>query len=394
MTAYLSRTLMDPTEDFVKQIKDVLDNLYDFAHLQRHPLAEELILNHALPGETAGQCLRRHVINAVEKLNPGGDLSLRTPQARGYNLLHLRYVEGMTIQEAAYEVGISERQAYRHLISVRESLASILWRQFPEFHNTHAAPEVELSDPPPTSTPPVNIKELVEHAHRAVVRLAEQRALRIDMQLCERPIILSANRTIAKQVLINLLSRCIQHSNGDHLTLKLTCNSQGSLLTLTFAASGEFDTDPVVNELIGQLGWTIQHHPEDKAQVSIVLDFLHQQPVLLVIDDEENLGELVERYLTDHPFQIVREASGKDGLAKAQTMRPTLIILDVMMPGMDGWEVLQRLQSNPRTASIKVLICSIFNDPELALSLGASGFLAKPFNQQDLLKMLAQLGVF
>jgi CheY-like chemotaxis protein len=74
-------------------------------------------------------------------------------------------------------------------------------------------------------------------------------------------------------------------------------------------------------------------------------------------------------------------------------MLPDAIILDVMMPEMDGWEFLQRLRARPETALIPVVICSIFNDPELAYSLGASLYLPKPVSRDNVLKALRQLGV-
>jgi len=61
------------------------------------------------------------------------------------------------------------------------------------------------------------------------------------------------------------------------------------------------------------------------------------------------------------------------------------VILDVMMPGLDGWEVLQTLRKTPRTSRIPVVVCSVFNDPQLALSLGATVFLPKPVSQGDIL---------
>ncbi len=64
-----------------------------------------------------------------------------------------------------------------------------------------------------------------------------------------------------------------------------------------------------------------------------------------------------------------------------------------MMPEMDGWELLQRLNTHPQTADIPVIICSVINDPDLAYSLGASLFLPKPVSRAGVLEALRQLGV-
>jgi hypothetical protein len=100
---------------FVDRVKDVLENLYDFACLEHHPFAANLSANYVRTGETRGQCLRRLMLSAVERMNPGTGISLRAVHARAYNMLHLRYVEGMTTHEASNEIGVSKRQGYRLL---------------------------------------------------------------------------------------------------------------------------------------------------------------------------------------------------------------------------------------------------------------------------------------
>ena len=77
----------------------------------------------------------------------------------------------------------------------------------------------------------------------------------------------------------------------------------------------------------------------------------------------------------------------------AEEASPDAIVLDVMMPGMHGWEFLQRLRNQPQTRDIPVLVCSIINNPTLAYSLGASLFLAKPVSRDGVLNALRQLGV-
>jgi Amt family ammonium transporter len=63
------------------------------------------------------------------------------------------------------------------------------------------------------------------------------------------------------------------------------------------------------------------------------------------------------------------------------------------MPTMDGWEILQALQANPETRDIPVIVCSVWDEPELAYSLGATYFLKKPISQRDLWAALARLGL-
>ena len=114
---------------------------------------------------------------------------------------------------------------------------------------------------------------------------------------------------------------------------------------------------------------------------------------VLIIDDNEGLVELLERYLSSQMCHVFTAATGQEGLERAQELIPDAIVLDVMMPGMDGWELLQRLRTNPATRAVPIVVCTVFNDPELAYSLGASLFLPKPLSRDALLESLRQIGI-
>jgi DNA-binding response OmpR family regulator len=98
---------------------------------------------------------------------------------------------------------------------------------------------------------------------------------------------------------------------------------------------------------------------------------------------------LFRNYLAHQPYQLLTAADGKQAMRMAREFRPELIVLDVMLPEQDGWEILQGLKKSPETRTIPVLICSVLDVSDLALSLGADGFLKKPPGEQDFLETLA-----
>jgi CheY-like chemotaxis protein len=375
---------------FVDCVKDVLENLYDFAFLEHHPFAVKLSANHARTGETRGQCLRRLMLSAVERMNPGTGISLRAVHARAYNMLHLRYVEGMTTHEASNEIGVSKRQGYRLLASAREDLAVLLQSLYPELADNRESSPAVLSDVK-ASAQPVNISTLVQYAEAAVARLAAQNGLTVTSTLPQEPVMILTDSTIAKQVLVSILSRCVQQAEYGSVTLTLQSEQPDWVLSLSFRASSCAEQERIISsvtkQLVGGLGWSIDHEQVDEL-CTISLHLESKVVTLLVIDDDEGLGELVERYLTGQPYRIAVARSGEEGLRFASRMRPDVVVLDVMMPQMDGWEVLQRLRAKPETRDIDIVICSIFNDPELAYSLGAAYVLGKPLAQADFLEAL------
>jgi CheY-like chemotaxis protein len=168
-------------------------------------------------------------------------------------------------------------------------------------------------------------------------------------------------------------------------------------LTLQYAPESEANSESVVNpvltQLIERLEWEVHQADPTEDMRLVTIGMTPVRPKVLVVDDNEGLVELLERYLTGHACQVMAASSGQEGLELTQEFAPDAIILDVMMPEMDGWEFLQRLRARTHTASTPVIICSVINDPGLAYSLGASLFIPKPVSRDGVLRGLRQMGI-
>jgi DNA-binding response OmpR family regulator len=106
---------------------------------------------------------------------------------------------------------------------------------------------------------------------------------------------------------------------------------------------------------------------------------------ILVIDDDPSVGDLVRRFLGKEGFLVVTAAGGEEGLRLAAEMRPDIITLDALMPGMDGWTVLSQLKADTELAAVPVIMLTMLDDKSLGFSLGASDFLTKPIRRDVLL---------
>ncbi len=115
---------------------------------------------------------------------------------------------------------------------------------------------------------------------------------------------------------------------------------------------------------------------------------LRGTPTVLVIDDDPATRDLLQRFLRKEGFQVVSAVGGEEGLRLARALHPTVITLDVMMPGMDGWAVLTALKADPDVADIPVIMLSILDDKSIGYTLGASDYLTKPIDQERLLAIL------
>lgn len=119
-------------------------------------------------------------------------------------------------------------------------------------------------------------------------------------------------------------------------------------------------------------------------------------PRILVVDDEEDVVDLLRLVLGKKGFEVHAASSGMEGLARAQSTLPDLIVLDIMMREMDGWEVLKLLKLDDRTRAIPVVIVSARVEPKdkiRGLQEGAIDYVTKPFAVRDIVqKIEAALG--
>jgi CheY-like chemotaxis protein len=109
---------------------------------------------------------------------------------------------------------------------------------------------------------------------------------------------------------------------------------------------------------------------------------------VLVIDDDVSVRNLLSRFLTKEGFRVETAASGAEGLQLAKARRPAVITLDVLMPGMDGWDVLMMLKGDPQLMDVPVIMLTIVDDKNMGYALGATDYLVKPIERERLLALL------
>jgi CheY-like chemotaxis protein len=109
---------------------------------------------------------------------------------------------------------------------------------------------------------------------------------------------------------------------------------------------------------------------------------------VLVVDDDSTVRDLMTRLLEKMGYRAVLAADGADALRLAREIRPSVITLDVVMPQVSGWDVLQRLKADPELASIPVIMVTIEDQEALGLSRGASNYIVKPVDRDRLAEAL------
>jgi signal transduction histidine kinase/CheY-like chemotaxis protein len=109
---------------------------------------------------------------------------------------------------------------------------------------------------------------------------------------------------------------------------------------------------------------------------------------VLVIDEDESVQKALTKILEPEGFSVISARTGQDGLRLARERNPKIIILDILMPDMDGWTVLKELKQDPHLSAIRVVLLTMTDDKETGFALGASAFINKPIEQDQLLEAI------
>lgn len=388
--------------EFASQVRQALQNLHDFVALQKLPITSLL----SAPNGTLDQGVRKlraEILDAIERLNPSGNPPSRAKERRPYTLLYGQYVQGMTSAELAEELAISIRQLRREHARAIDAVLDLLWEKLnPQLEQTANQQNILLASTLQKATETeteqllsqahvddISITDLVDGVFTTLTPLAESRGMALQNQLPADLPLVRANRVVLRQGILGLISAALQRfSRG---TIRVTL-ANASDFRLWLLADGESQPGgsaksglEVSRRLVAGLGGQVEISAETRPwRAEISLPMAEELP-LLVMDDNLGLIELYRRYLAGRGYRVFEAHNAEDAIALAQKQSLKLIILDVMMPEQDGWEILQRLKASVAAQNIPVMICSVLDETGIAFALGASDYLAKPVTQDALL---------
>jgi CheY-like chemotaxis protein len=419
---------VEDLEQLQSLVREALEHLYDHSFLETHPLAQVLARRGSTQGR--GRALQQILLDAVQALKPPPDLPYESLAWRKYRYLFLRYVQGQPAEEIADDLGIGLRQSRRYAREAMTAVTLLLWDQYREQLQAGSDPadaarsraesesvaaglaETEAGLSPtdqelsqvqagmrPESAP---LSATLAGVVATIQPLVEKLGVGFVQSLPESLESAIVERTSVRHALLNLISLCLENG-GSAMSLEAKSRVQAHEATVVLKVALPRSVRENPTDLTRDHRWTLARRILEQQQGGLKLSTVNAESTLLeltlalaqgrrilLVEDNVDAIQLYTRYLSGL-YSVSAITDGARALESIEREKPTAIVLDVMMPGKDGWEILQHLKSDPQTRDIPVVICSVLKERDLALALGAGDFLAKPVAKAELLRSLDRL---
>ncbi len=391
---------------FNEVIKDVLSNLYDTAAIETHPILFTIIEPPATSATSKVEYVSKLILDAIEQLRPGrNDESTNSPEWRPYQIIYKRYVEGMGIQELSEQLAISTRQMRRDHHRALMALTEILWTRYSpeqpgrtETSEAAARPTIEVHNEV------IDVADTTRGVIKMLKHRFDEKNVSVTMNPPETLSLVITDRVILRQALIGIFNQSLHIQDGNEVMVSFGNRDHRVEICITLQVSSlwepasveEIDDDQnAVRYWCSIINASLEEkiNKEKNRQLirwTIALPLTNQR-LLMVIDDQPAVMNMFKRYLSHTNLLPVGVEQPEQALELARQLQPTLITLDVMMPQMDGWELLQVLKLDKKIQHIPIIVCSAWDDPDLSRLLGAAAFLKKPITQKMLLETIDRL---
>ena len=400
---------MTVDQEFLEHLHDALRHLYEPDRLRKSPLAGLFDVANRVDTFSA---LQRALTDAIEGLEPEAGEPPQSAAWEIYEPLFYRYVQQLNQREVAKQLGMSVRHLRRKEHVALKVLASHLWQQFnleterrgdveEEPAATQDSPSVAeelawIKDAPVES--PADLNQVLPELLDLVDPLAGQYDVELSVAIADDLPSLAVHRTALSQTLLNLLSVAIRQAPGGRV---LVCaHVSPPEITVEIGSTRpssrpKSDDDAASLDQARQLAdlcgsrLTLSEENGNAFNAILAVPALGQLPVL-VIDDNADTLQMLRRFVVGSRYRLVTSQDPGQALELATKFSPQIIVLDVMMPQIDGWRLLARLRQHSPIQQVPIVVCTILAQKELALSLGASGFIRKPITRRRFLSALEQ----
>jgi len=382
---------------FGNALRHALNCLDDSEALGHSPLLEWL----GLKGQDhPAQALRQALEQAIAAFRPASEATPDSKAWRHYQILFGRYIQRLTQEALANRLAITPRHLRREQAAALQALEEYLRLRY------DLPPALQEFSSPPGETRNAELNRemrwLVDSMRDRVSEvqsvltevvglaqsLAQQRAAVLNLSCTHALPLVAVPPTILKQIILNLLVTILRNvASGARIRLFADAAEGHVVILITSPREGPTwqcleATDQAVamaRRLLTLFGGKlILSEVNDLLIAKALLPLEGRCVTVLAIEDNLDTLQLWQRYVQGTRFSLIEETDPAQALTRAAALHPDLIVLDVMLPDIDGWKLLRQLREHPATARTPIIVCTVLPQKDLALALGADDFIQKP----------------
>jgi CheY-like chemotaxis protein len=389
--------------DLVQDLRRAFHHLYDPVELRKNALMAVLRLES--PAD-----LRQLLQEIVESLRPTVGVAQHSDAWRTHRVLHHRYIEQFDQQGVAANLGLSIRQLRRQEVVALQSVVDLLCVRFGlnrcrehEYSlDAHAEPRadeaaqfsrdmhlIQRTDPKRS----LDLTLLVESVLETLAAKAATCGVRLLLKGFDGDVYVESVPQLVRQALLIMLPPLMERARNSDVQISVDRSVQSVRLDALVCDAESCATACVVDdsEMAGRLLVLADAELEVDTHGFAVRFASAVAATVLIIDDNEDAHLLYRRFVTHTSYRLLHAYNVSQAEALLRDITPHVVVLDVMMPDVDGWEMLGRLREHPQTMSIPVVVCTILPQQNLANTLRAAAFLRKPINAENFVATLDKL---
>ncbi len=402
-------------EELERELHEALAHLYDSDYQPSEAFCSAIgcdVRDGVLGVQTA-------ILRTIEGLRPPSDMPPTAHARQVYDLLHNRFVLKLIQEETADRMHISRTSVHRAQRTAVHTLARALWEcsqapgqaarvQGQEMEAQAAgeeAPDIQAADwqsqvqrelaslqakAPATES---DVEGVIGSALEFVAPLTSGRGVHIDVKSVQPGLVATVHPVVLCQILVSAMGRLARYISNGLISVYARLEDGNVKITLTgaVAAEGGLSQADLVSEIPASPDVAINTYL-DGTQAFVWIEASSVGKVtVLVVDDNEDMARLYRGATVGTRYHIAHIAQGRDLSDALEAVAPDVIVLDVMLPDIDGWRLLMRLREDPATRAIPVIVCSVVREEDLALSLGAVRYLPKPVRPREFIQALDQV---
>ena len=398
---------------FRQKIEQALGHVRDIVLLRVMDLGPFLLSE--LPRDQMGWALSQYLLRAIEELRPSQADSNEWAQRR-YELLTLRYVNGMSPEQVAERMAMSRRHYYRLWPRALDEFAEYVWaarfgrermpaepRPEPGGVDDDLAPlQREVASLSAAETR-ASLADSVESVLQILQPLARRGGVSLAVTLPPGLPAVEMNPALLKQFLLVVTSDLLCTAQVRRVELAARTRGRQVVLQIRAQAAPGAEQSPLSQletadrastRLALAAGASLRWSEAQDGGLDCLIELpADPQRQVLIVDDNEDVLTLFARYLASGGYRPLLAQTGTEAISVATSRKLYAITLDLMMSGEDGWDVLMTLRGDSRARHVPIIVCSVLDHENLALMLGATGFLKKPVMREPLLQALHGLGL-